>query len=422
MTKKINKSFDEMTNEELAAFIVDERIRCGQWDEDERDYALAHELRGTREALVWSAERLAEWHAEEDAMEEEDEMSDRPFNIDELYDFLGEFVEDFDIQGILDDATECDPINGNRFWKTSALDPDDFQRIVDAHEKTIHEETLENVADAIGTAFRSFRDQLAADASVEEDDDDWYHSDRLSPTEAECEYEKLAEQVGGQISFPFPLTISEETRADYSRPDFTQFLPDVFFHLDPDDEGDRESYERILREVGQKCLFDDCDACMSMSEDEKRALALLNEIWAYNDDEDDAEAFEDSWTEWVVLCGEQEELTFDEDCAPAWVWVPTRRKSDVAGVDHPFLSRDDAIKVFDDMDPFVMWMGRRLDEVASGKEMELDRRFEVELVCQNVSRTADGIESVRDDSVSMSKSFDITHDGKAQRLLKNLFA
>lgn len=405
MTKQIKKSFDEMTNEELASFIVDERILCGQWDEDERDYAITRELRGTREALIWSAEQLAEWHAEEDAIDvEEDEMSNRPFNIDELYDFLGEFVDDYDIQGILDDATECDPITGNRFWKVSALDPEDFQRIVDNHEKAIHEETLETVADAIGTAFRSFRDQLDADASIEEDDDDWYLSDRKSPTEAECEYEKLEAEHGGRLTFPLEH-------------EFTQELPEVFFHLNPDDPADRDDYERILLEVEQKCMFEDCD---TWSDEDKRALALLHEIWT-DDDADDDEVLDDDWAEWLVICGEQEELAFDDDSAPAWVWVPTRR-SEVAGADHPFLSRDDALKVFNNTDPFVLWMGRRIDEVASGREMELDRRFEVDLVCQIVSRTADGIESVRDDSVSMSKSFDITHDGKAQRLLKNLFA
>lgn len=315
--------------------------------------------------------------------EDDDAMSDRPFNIDELLDFLGDYVEDYDVTGIIDDATDCDPITGDRFWKWGALDSEEFQRIVDKHERVVLEDTLETITSEVGAAFRALRDQLDSDIDDTEDDD-WKMSDRMSPTLAECE---------------------AETREMHD--DFTQDLPDLFFNLDPDDPADRDAYEKILRET--------------------------YEYLSHNDD-DDADCVEE-WTEWIVLAGEQEELTFDaggdlwrgypqmiadlmQEVGRAWTWVPTA-SGEVPG-SGPFLSRDDALEVFESYDPFLCWIENRKMEFADDLPLELDRRFEVCLVCQTVRRSEDGLESVRDDSVSMSKSFDITRDEKAKRLLRHV--
>lgn len=357
--------------------------------------------------------------------DDDDAMSDRPFNIDELLDFLGDYVEDYDVTSIIDDATECDPITGNRFWRWGALDSEEFQRIVDKHEKSVLEDTLETITSEVGAAFRALRDQLDSDIADDTDDDDWKMSDRMSPTLAECE-EEAREKGGVRI---IPLALSDEVREQY-RPlheaaaqfradydaamqelhdEFTQDLPDLFFYLDPDDPADRDAYEKILRDT--------------------------YEYLSHNDDDDEDADCVEEWTEWVVLAGEQEELTFDaggdllrgypqmitnlmREVGRAWTWVPTTSQ-EVPG-SGPFLSRDDALEVFESYDPFLCWIENRKREVADGLPLELDRRFEVSLVCQTVRRSEDGLESVRDDSVSMSKSFDITRDEKAKRLLRHV--
>lgn len=350
--------------------------------------------------------------------DDDDAMSDRPFNIDELLDFLGDYVEDYDVPGIIDDATDCDHITGDRFWKWGALDSEEFQRIVDKHERVVLEDTLETITSEVGAAFRALRDQLDSDIDDTEDDD-WKMSDRMSPTLAECE-EETQDNRGVRI---IPLSLSDETREQYRQcheaavkfregydaaiqklhDDFTQELPDMFFRLDPDDPADRDDYERILRDTYER-------------------------FSSHNDDNYDEEDNRfDEWTEWFVFAGEKEELSFYSDIimlasgmAPgrAWTWVLTPF-GEVPGAG-PFLSRDDALEVFESFDPFLCWIENRKREIAEDLPLELDRRFEVCLVCQTVRRSADGLESVRDDSVSMSKSFDITRDDKAKRLLRHV--
>jgi len=351
--------------------------------------------------------------------DDDDAMSDRPFNIDELLDFLGDYVEDYDVTGIIDDATDCDPITGNRFWRWGALDSEEFQRIVDKHEKSVLEDTLETITSEVGAAFRALRDQLDSDIADDTEDDDWRMSDRMSPTLAECEAENR-ENCGRRM---IPLALSDDVReqyrplheaacqfrADYDEAmqklheEFTQDLPDLFFHLNPDDPADRGDYERILRDT-------------------------YAGLFSHNDAEDDADRVEE-WTEWFVFAGEQEELRFDSagdswrwcpqmEVGRAWTWVLTPF-GEVPGAG-PFLSRDDALEVFESFDPFLCWIENRKREITEDLPLELDRRFEVCLACQTVRRSEDGLESVRDDSVSLSKSFDITRDEKAKRLLRHV--
>lgn len=310
--------------------------------------------------------------------DDDDAMSDRPFSIDELLAFLGDYVSDYDVTSIIEESTYCDPLTGDRFWTVGALDSEEFQRIVDRHEKTMLEDTLETITSEVGAAFRALRDQLDSDIDDTEDDY-WKMSDRMSPTLAECEAETLE-----------------------MHDDFTQDLPDLFFNLNPDDPADRDAYEKILRET--------------------------YEYLSHNDDDEDADCVEE-WTEWIVLAGEQEELRFDS-AGDSWRWCPdmevgrawhgVHTTSEKVPWSGPFLYRDDALQFFNSYDPFLGWIENRKREVAEDLPLELDRRFEVCLVCQTIRRSEDGLEIIRDDSESLSKSFDITRDEKAKRLLRHV--
>ena len=58
-------------------------------------------------------------------------MKDNLFQQYELDAFLGDYADDFDVDGIIEDATEVDP-DGDRIWTTFG---DDFIEIVKRHEK-----------------------------------------------------------------------------------------------------------------------------------------------------------------------------------------------------------------------------------------------------------------------------------------------
>ena len=49
--------------------------------------------------------------------EKEDAMKENMFQMHELEAFLGDHVEDFDIEAIIGEATEIDCSDGNRYWK-----------------------------------------------------------------------------------------------------------------------------------------------------------------------------------------------------------------------------------------------------------------------------------------------------------------
>lgn len=50
----------------------------------------------------------------------------------ELDDLLGEFADDYDVDGIVEDATEMDYKTGNRYW---VVNDDELNAIIEAHEK-----------------------------------------------------------------------------------------------------------------------------------------------------------------------------------------------------------------------------------------------------------------------------------------------
>ena len=49
-------------------------------------------------------------------------MKENLFQMSELEALLGDFKGDFDIEGIIRDATEVDPSDGNRYWTVSGDD------------------------------------------------------------------------------------------------------------------------------------------------------------------------------------------------------------------------------------------------------------------------------------------------------------
>lgn len=47
-------------------------------------------------------------------------MKENVFQMHELEAFLGEYIDDFDIDAIIDEATETSNKDGNRYWKVDA--------------------------------------------------------------------------------------------------------------------------------------------------------------------------------------------------------------------------------------------------------------------------------------------------------------
>lgn len=127
-----------------------------------------------------------------------------------------------------------------------------------------------------------------------------------------------------------------------------------------------------------------------------------------------------SWTEWIVLSGELDRIDTNTD-TPTWAWIPNS-SGGVSGEDTP-MSQDQATKIFDEIDPMGVWFRKRWNEARAGKKIELERKFEVELICQVCSVDEDsGIVCVRDDIMTRKKSFDINGDKTAQILCAALLA
>ena len=63
----------------------------------------------------------------------------RQFQWHELESYLGEFVADYDVEAIMRETTEVRD-DGNRYWID--MDPDEFQRIVESHDRKAMRKTL----------------------------------------------------------------------------------------------------------------------------------------------------------------------------------------------------------------------------------------------------------------------------------------
>lgn len=250
-------------------------------------------------------------------------ISKHAFSMDELLSILGGFEDDYDIPGIIAEATEVDPETGERFWTTGALSSDDLWEICERHDRTLtREQAVERAGEEIAAAFAAFQERLGEDIRDDESDDD-------------VEYDEL--------------------------------------------------------------------------------LARLHE---YDLDDDECEVEE--WTEWCVLAGEQERIE-DPDFTPdpVWAWIPTGH-AEVPGEGRAYRDRETAAEIFATIDPMGQWMARRIREAKAGDEPAIHRRFEVDLVCQTVRRYRGGFEAVADESVRLSKGFDLDDDDLVRRAVSRM--
>lgn len=60
-------------------------------------------------------------------------MKKEIFQMYELEAFLGESIDDFDIDAIIDETTETSSKDGNRYWK---VDADELAEIAASHDMT----------------------------------------------------------------------------------------------------------------------------------------------------------------------------------------------------------------------------------------------------------------------------------------------
>lgn len=169
-------------------------------------------------------------------------------------------------------------------------------------------------------------------------------------------------------------------------------------------------------------LYDEVEkAAETWTDDDELALSELDSLLAYKmDDEDDHEDIVEEWTEWLVLAGELERVDTGDSAADAvWAWCPDHR-AELPGSDKPIDSLDDARRIFDAYDPLGLWFSKRHAEAMAGEDPKIWRRYEVDLVCQTCTRDADGLISVRDDAVRLSKDFDVDGDVAAQALISSI--
>lgn len=171
-------------------------------------------------------------------------------------------------------------------------------------------------------------------------------------------------------------------------------------------------------------LYDEVEkAAETWTDDDELALSELDSLLAYKmDDEDDHEDIVEEWTEWLVLAGELERVDTGASASDAvWAWCPDHR-AELPGSDKPIDSLDDARRIFDAYDPLGLWFSKRHIEAMAGEAPKIWRRYEVDLVCQTCTRDADGLISVRDDAVRLSKDFDVDGDVAAQALISSILS
>ena len=193
-----------------------------------------------------------------------------------------------------------------------------------------------------------------------------------------------------------------------------------------------DEYDDLRHECGEawtpdevaEYLYEHVDQVVSQWTDEdEQALDDMHALWAYEmDDEDDHEDIVEEWTEWLVLAGELERIDTGDDLTRAvWAWCPDHR-AELPGSDQPIDSLDEARRIFDAFDPMGLWFSKRHAEAQAGETPRIWRRYEVDLVCQTCTRDADGLISVRDDAVRLSKDFDVDGDAAAQALISSILS
>lgn len=208
-------------------------------------------------------------------------------------------------------------------------------------------------------------------------------------------------------------------------------LRDEFAELEADLDQYEAEYDELRHISGEaftpdevaEMLYEQVDQMTSQwTEEDEKALDEFGALIAYEADDDDDEMADivDEWTEWLVLAGELERIDTG-DGSPVWAWCPDHR-AELLGADRPMAHVDDARALFDSYDPLGLWFSKRHAEAQAGEEPQIWRRYEVDLVCQTCVRDADGLIAVRDDSVRLSKEFDIDGDVAAQALISSILS
>ena len=65
----------------------------------------------------------------------------------EIEAFLGEWVDDYDLEGLINACTYIDPRTGARMWEPRFLEDDEaFTNIIDRYDKTLQDEDDEDLA------------------------------------------------------------------------------------------------------------------------------------------------------------------------------------------------------------------------------------------------------------------------------------
>lgn len=106
-----------MTDRELAEAIVDDRIACGQFCEDDRNWLVEREMRETRESLVNGFNAIERWDDTYDDDEEFCEDDPRRICDGDLGQLLGDFEWQYDVDEVIDMMSEMDWSTCSRFWK-----------------------------------------------------------------------------------------------------------------------------------------------------------------------------------------------------------------------------------------------------------------------------------------------------------------
>lgn len=188
-----------------------------------------------------------------------------------------------------------------------------------------------------------------------------------------------------------------------------------------EDDMETEAGEALTPDEIAAMLYDRVDGLAHQwTDDDQKALDEMDALWAFEMDDDSEPDVVDEWTEWLVLAGELERIDTG-DGSPIWAWCPDHR-AELPGADDPISSFDEAQRIFDAYDPLGLWFAKRHAESMAGEEPQIWRRFEVDLVCQTCSRDSDGLISVRDDAVRLSKEFDVDGDMAAQTLIKAILS
>lgn len=357
--------------------------------------------------------------------------STREFRATDIVDYLGEWAEDYDVDAIIADATVED--EHGVWWTQEAVSPGGLYAICERHLLPLAPEAASALVGVeVSAAFRAFREQLAED-NVRPDIAHYLAVEFASMTSEErAEYRDELVADGRATLAEIDAAIDACQDRDV-RMDVVENIAAAFVDMTNEE---RAEYEDELVADGRATLAEIGTALDAWQEYEDATRygepvggvptveELLARLDAYDEDDDDEALIDyddtvEEWTEWAVIAGEMDVLTRSRGGHPVWTWVPDHR-AEVPGTGRTYHELDAAREVFDLIDPMGAWLSLRCREARDEKALQLGRRFEVDLVCQTVRRSATGIESVRDEAVRLTKGFDIDRDEYAQQLLRDI--